>query len=86
MNMGSLCIYRAHELTKFIIFFEKITNVLSILLHRCIKFQVKTHYSLSITKKEISDRFLTTYLSENLFFYCSFVIRNLNMKFYTPMK
>jgi hypothetical protein len=43
----------AHELMKFIKNLKNFTHVLSILLHMCIKFEVKTNYSLSI-KKEIS--------------------------------
>jgi hypothetical protein len=56
----ALCVY---ELIKFIKKFKKFTHVLFVLLHRCIKFHVKTHYILSIKK-----RFLTTYSSENLSF------------------
>jgi hypothetical protein len=58
VHMGSPCAYRAHELTKFMKQSKKITYIVSMLLHMCIKFQVKTHYSLSITKREILDMFL----------------------------
>jgi hypothetical protein len=68
MHMGSPCTYRTLELTNFTKNLKTFTHVLSVLLHLCIKFQVKTHYSLSIIKREISDRFLTTYLSEILSF------------------
>jgi hypothetical protein len=81
--MGSLYTYHAHELTKFIKNLKKLTHVLSMLLHICIKFQVKNHYSLSIRKREISDMSLTTHLLEFLSFYFSFIIRNLKLNFYT---
>jgi hypothetical protein len=40
MHMNFLYIYRAHELTKFTIFFEKVHTCFSIQLYMCIKFQV----------------------------------------------
>jgi hypothetical protein len=54
--MGFSCIYRTHELTKFTNKSKKIAHVLLILFHLCIKFDVQTHYSLAIPKKE---KFLT---------------------------
>jgi hypothetical protein len=51
VHRGSPCTYHADELTKFTKKFKKFTHVLSIILHMCIKFQVKTYYSLSIIKK-----------------------------------
>jgi hypothetical protein len=67
VHMSSLCTHHAYVLIKFIKKLKKITHVLSILLHLCIKIQVKTHYSLSITKKrEISNNY--KYVRKFLFF------------------
>jgi hypothetical protein len=49
--MSFLCTYRRYKLKKFTKNSEKITPILSILPHRCIKFEVQIHYSLAITKK-----------------------------------
>jgi hypothetical protein len=58
-----LCVYHVLQLVYIIIFFEKITHILSTTLHLHIKFQVQIYYILVITKKEISDRSV-----KNLFF------------------
>jgi hypothetical protein len=62
VHMDFSCVYCAHKVIKFTIFFKKITHILSILLHRCIKFEVQIQYSLSITKREKYGRF-TSYVN-----------------------
>jgi hypothetical protein len=52
--MSSSCIYRAHELIEFIKNLKKYTCFFHP-TSSIIKFQFQTHYSLSITKREISD-------------------------------
>jgi hypothetical protein len=51
VHMGFLCTYHARELIKFTKKYEKITHILSIVFHLCIKFEVQTHYSLATIKK-----------------------------------
>jgi hypothetical protein len=48
--MSSLYIYHVYKLIKFMKNLKN-TQVLSILLHLYIKFEVKTYYNLSIIKK-----------------------------------
>jgi hypothetical protein len=72
--MESSYTYHLHELIKSVNKFKKFIHILFILLHLCIKFQVQIYYSLSITKNII------------FVFYCSFIIRNLILKFYTQIE
>jgi hypothetical protein len=82
MHIDFSYIYYTYEITKFIKNMKKITYILSIIFHLCIKFQVITHYTLGITKREIFNRFMSLDLSEILSFYCCFVTRNVNLNFY----
>jgi membrane protein CcdC involved in cytochrome C biogenesis len=56
-----------NELIKFMKKSKK--YIFLIIFHLCIKFQVQTHYNLGITKREISDRFMSLDLSEILPFF-----------------
>jgi hypothetical protein len=63
VHMGFSYTYHAHKLIKLSKNSEKITLVLSILVHQHIKFQVQIHSSLPRTKKakfltDISVRFV----------------------------
>jgi hypothetical protein len=51
MHMGFSCTYHAHNIKKFTKKSEKITPILSILLHRCMKFQVKIPMNEGTVKK-----------------------------------
>jgi hypothetical protein len=52
VQLNFSCSHCANELIKFTNKYEKITHVLLIILHLCIKFQDQIPYSLAITKKE----------------------------------
>jgi hypothetical protein len=62
--MSFSCTCCVHKLTKITNKNLKIfTHLLLILFHLCIKFQIQIHYSLAITKIEISDKIISLDLS-----------------------
>jgi hypothetical protein len=70
VHIGFSYTYRARKLINFTKNLKKSIHVFSILLYMCMKFQVQTHYSLSIIKKRNFCRFL------NLGAYFSLLMKN----------